>query len=271
MITGAGRGLGRSFARTALEAGDDVIATARSADALAGLVAEYGSRVTPVVVDITDEAAVKAAVDDAVGRRGRIDVLVNNAGYGLTGAVEEVLESDIRDQFAVNFYGVLWCTRAVLPHMRDVGGGHIFQISSVGGVIALPNTSMYHASKWAVEGMSESLALEVAQFGIKVTIVEPGPFRSDWNGTSLRRSPRMTQYDRVLASRRDALSGEFAFTQPGDPRLAGQALLTVLESDDPPLRLLLGGNAADLAPRTYQRRLDEWARWDDLARSADFG
>jgi short-subunit dehydrogenase len=195
---------------------------------------------------------------------------VNNAGYGLAGAVEELDEARVRAQFDVNVFGLLWCTQAVLPYMRAQGSGHIFQLSSLGGVIARPNLGGYNASKWAVEALSDSLSQEVETFGVKVTIVEPGPFRSDWNGTSMDRAEPMSAYDGVLAGDRSMLSGENAFTQPGDPARAAQALLTVLNSEHPPLRLLLGRRAAGLAPEVYQGRLAEWAEWDLVARGADF-
>jgi NAD(P)-dependent dehydrogenase (short-subunit alcohol dehydrogenase family) len=271
MITGAGRGLGQVFTEAAVGAGDSVIATARTHEALEGLVSAHGGAVFPLVLDVTDRSAVIAAVAAGVEHFGRIDVLVNNAGYGLAGAVEELDEARVRAQFEVNFFGLLWCTQAVLPYMRAQGSGHIFQLSSLGGVIALSNLGGYNASKWAVEAMSDSLSQEVGGFGVKVTIVEPGPFRSDWNGTSMDRAEPMPAYDDVLAERRDTLSGEHAFTQPGDPDRAAQALLAVLNSEHPPLRLLLGRRAAELAPEVYRQRLAEWAEWDHVARGADFG
>jgi NAD(P)-dependent dehydrogenase (short-subunit alcohol dehydrogenase family) len=270
LISGASRGLGRAFAEAALEVGDTVVAAARRPETLAELVEEYGSRVAPVTLDVTDRAQVLSVVEGTLETQGRIDVLVNNAGYGLAGGVEEVTEEQARHQMEVNFFGALWCTQAVLAPMRRQRRGHIFQISSMGGVAAFLNTGVYHASKWALEGLSESLAQEVAPFGIRVTIIEPGPFRTDWNGDSLTRATPMEVYDAVLGARREAHSGKFARTQPGDPRGAAQALLRVLASDDPPLRLLLGTQAADLAPQIYHRRLEEWARWDETAREADF-
>jgi NAD(P)-dependent dehydrogenase (short-subunit alcohol dehydrogenase family) len=267
LITGASRGLGRAFAEVALEAGDAVVATARDPAAVADLAGERFAVVSP---DLTDRAAVFAAVQEGAERFGRIDVLVNNAGYGLAGGIEEVSEEQVRRQFDVNVFGALWCTQAVLPLMRRQRSGHVFQISSIGGVVSFPNTGIYHAAKWAVEGFSESLAQEVAGFGIRVTIVELGPFRTDWYGSSLERATPMPEYDDVLARRRHELSGASTGTHPGSPRRAGEALLTVLESDDPPLRLLLGGRAADLAPRAYRERLAEAERWDALARGADF-
>jgi NAD(P)-dependent dehydrogenase (short-subunit alcohol dehydrogenase family) len=270
LVTGASRGLGRAFAEVALEAGDAVVATARKPEQLDDLVAAHPDRARAVALDVTDRAAVLSAVEAATDLTGRLDVLVNNAGYGLAGGVEEVSEQEVRDQFEVNVLGALWCTQAVLPVMRAQGSGHLFQVSSIGGVAAFLNTGIYHASKWALEGFSESLAQEVEGFGIGVTIVEPGPFRTDWNGDSMVRATPMPEYDDVLGARREAMSGAHARTQPGDPRKAGEALLAVLASPTPPRRLLLGAMAADIAPRTYAARLQEWEAWDAVARGADF-
>jgi NAD(P)-dependent dehydrogenase (short-subunit alcohol dehydrogenase family) len=209
-------------------------------------------------------------VDRAVAAAGSIDVLLNNAGYGLSGAVEEVTEKQARAQLDVNFFGALWCTQAVLPVMRRQGGGHILQMSSIAGVATYPNIGMYHASKWALEGMSETLAHEVADFGIRVTIVEPGEFRTDWSASSMERATPMTEYDDVLARRRHGMSGVYAHVQPGDPHRLGKALRTVVDAAQPPLRILLGNSAADLAPQVYRERLAEWERWDALARTTDF-
>lgn len=270
LVTGASRGLGRAFAEVALEAGDSVVATARRPEQLDDLVSAHPDTALALALDVTDRAAVDRVVGEASAFTGRLDVLVNNAGYGLSGAVEEASEQEVRDQFEVNVFGALWCTQAVLPVMRAQGAGHLFQISSIGGVAGFLNTGIYHASKWALEGFSESLAQEVAGFGIGVTIVEPGPFRTDWNGDSMTRATPLPAYDEVLAARREAMSGSQARTQAGDPRKAAQALLTVLDSSQPPRRLLLGALAADVGPATYGQRLEEWAAWDHVARGADF-
>ena len=269
-VTGASRGLGRAFAEAALAAGDAVVATARTPDSLDDLVAAHPDRALALALDVTDREAVHEVVARARAFRGRLDVLVNNAGYGLAGGVEEATEQEVREQFEVNVFGALWCTQAVLPVMREQRAGHIFQISSIGGVAGFLNTGIYHASKWALEGFSESLAQEVAPFGVRVTIVEPGPFRTDWNGNSMQRTTPLPAYDDVLSARRDAMSGSQAFTQAGDPARAAQALLQVLDHEKPPRRLLLGVLAADLAPTLYAQRLAEWSSWDAVARSADF-
>jgi NAD(P)-dependent dehydrogenase (short-subunit alcohol dehydrogenase family) len=270
IITGASRGLGRAFAETALDRGDRVVATVRDAAGLGDLAERFGERLHVAVLDVSDRAAFQGLVARVAADWGRIDVLVNNAGYGLAGAVEEVTEEQARRQMEVNFFGALWGTQAVLPQMRAQGQGHIFQISSVGGLTSQPNTGLYCASKYALEGVSESLSMEVGPLGIGVTLVELGPFRTDWNGDSMDRADPNPAYDEVLAQRREVLSGRHARTQPGDPRRAAEALFAVLESDAPPLRLLLGSFAADHAPRVYRERLAEWETWDDLARGADF-
>lgn len=269
-ITGASRGLGRAFAEVALERGERAVLTARDITTLEDLVVAHGDRVLPMTLDVADRSGVFDAVGKAVTECGTIDVLVNNAGYGLAGAVEEVTEEQARRQMEVNFFGALWCTQAMVPVMRAQGNGHIFQISSVGGVASQPNAGLYCASKWALEGLSESLSIEVAPFGIAVTLVELGPFRTDWNGNSLDRAQPNEAYDGVLAERREILSGAYARTQPGDPRRAGEALFKILEADNPPLRLLLGNYAADRAPSVWRERLQEWETWDWLARGADF-
>lgn len=270
LVTGASRGLGRAVTEVALEAGEVVVATARDPRTLQELRERHGERVVPLALDVTDRRAVMDTVARAVELEGRIDVLLNNAGYGLAGAVEEVEEQQVRDQLEVNFFGALWMTQAVLPVMRRQGSGHILQMSSIAGLVTYPNLGMYSAGKWALEGMSEALAQEVADFGVHVTIVEPGEFRTQWSAGSLARAAPMPEYDAVLAKRRHGLSGAYADVQPGDPRKAGQALLTLLDEKNPPLRLLLGNSAADLAPRVYRERLEEWASWEDLARTTDF-
>ncbi|RPF25391.1 NADP-dependent 3-hydroxy acid dehydrogenase YdfG [Streptomyces sp. Ag109_G2-6] len=269
-VTGASRGLGRAVAEVVLEAGDTVVATARRVEALDGLVERFGAQVVPMTLDVSDRAAVFATVAEAGERAGRIDVLLNNAGYGLAGAVEEVTERQVRDQFDVNFLGALWTTQAVLPLMRRQGSGHLLQMSSIAGVTTYPNLGMYCASKWALEAMGETLAQEVAGFGIKVTLIEAGEFRTEWSASSLVRATPKTAYDTVLAKRRHGLSGAFAHLQPGDPRRAGVALLKLLEAEDPPLRLLLGASAADRAPAVLRERLAGWEEWAPLAPTTDF-
>jgi len=265
-ITGSSRGLGLAFTEAALTRGDSVVATARSPEALEVLVKEHGDRVFPLSLDVADRAAVSTAVDAALDRYGRIDIAVNNAGYGLRGAVEELSETEARAQMEVNFFGALWVTQAVLAPMRTAGSGHIIQVSSMGGVIAFPALGLYHASKWALEGMTESLVQEVAPFGIKVTIIEPGGFRTDWSGSSMQHSTHLSEYEFLPGRAAGAPRRQSA----GDPVKAAAALLTIVDDPDPPSRVLMGVMAFDLVQEAYHRRLAAWDRSKVLARSTEW-
>src|ERR1700760_4437207 len=270
-ITGASRGLGRSFAQAALAAGDRVAATARDTSALDALAGEYGDAVLPVELDVTDHDAAFAAVRHAHDHFGRLDVVVNNAGYGLAGAVEEVSEAQARRQIEVNVFGALWVTQAALPLLREQGSGWIVQVSSIGGLAAFPLTGIYHASKWALEGFSETLRQEVAPFGIKVLMVEPSGFRTDWAGSSMDRATPIDAYEGIeaIAERRAAQQEENNGSQPGNPDLAAPALLDTLDREAPPFRLPLGNVAYDVAVDRYQSRLDEFRAGEAVARGAD--
>jgi NAD(P)-dependent dehydrogenase (short-subunit alcohol dehydrogenase family) len=270
-ITGASRGLGRSFAEAALAVGDRVAAAVRDPSAVSDLVDRHGDAVLPIRLDVTDRDAVFAAVAEAHERLGRLDVVVNNAGYGLAGAVEEVTEEQARRQIEVNLFGALWVTQAALPILRAQRSGWIVQVSSIGGLAAFPLTGIYHASKWALEGFSESLRQEVAPLGIKVLIVEPSGFRTDWAGSSMERAAPIDAYQQIdaVARRRAAQREENNGSQPGNPDLAAQALLATLDRDDPPFRLLLGNVAYDVAVDRYQSRLAEFRAGEHVARGAD--
>jgi NAD(P)-dependent dehydrogenase (short-subunit alcohol dehydrogenase family) len=196
-ITGTSRGFGREWAIAALDRGDQVAATARNPGTLADLVTKYGDAIVPVKLDVTDRQAAFAAVRQAHERFGRLDVVVNNAGYGQFGMVEEISEAEIRAQLETNVLGALWVTQAALPFLREQGGGHIIQVSSIGGVSAFMNTGAYHASKWALEGFSQSLSQEVAGFGIKVTLIEPTGYSTDWSGSSARHATPLPAYDHI--------------------------------------------------------------------------
>ncbi|SNQ45309.1 Short-chain dehydrogenase [Frankia canadensis] len=268
-VTGSSRGFGRVFVESALQAGHQVAATARNVDTLADLSATYGDAVLALPLDVTDKSAVDSAVKAAVARFGRLDVVVNNAGYGLFGAVEELSESQIRDQLETNFFGALWVTQAVLPQLREQREGHIIQISTIGGIAAFPNLGGYHASKWALEGLSEALAQEVAAFGIKVTLVEPGGFSTDWAGSSAVRTVPNPAYDsmrQVMAERSKAGS-----SSAGDPAAAGPALMKIVEAENPPLRVLFGAPPTQLVKYLYQQRLNTWAQWEDVSIQAQGG
>jgi len=264
-ITGANRGLGRAFALAALERGDRVAATARNAGGLADLTAQFGDAVVPLVLDVTDRAACFAVVAQASAALGRLDVVVNNAGYGLFGMVEELSEAQMRDQMEVNFFGLFHMTQAVLPVLRAQGAGHIVQISTVGGVMTFPGLGGYHASKWAVEGLSDALAQEVAGLGIKVTLVEPGPYATDWAGASATHAAPIAAYDPV----RQALGAQqMPAEMYGDPAAVGPAILKLVDAEAPPLRLFLGVVPTMMVPPTYQARLAQWDAWKDVAIAA---
>ncbi|WP_091738074.1 oxidoreductase [Phenylobacterium immobile] len=268
IMTGASRGLGYAFAEAAAAAGDTVVATARNPESLKPLVEAYDERIVPMKLDVTDRANIAQVIDDTIARFGRIDILCNNAGYGLRGAVEEASEQQVRDQMETNFFGAFWMTQAVLPQMRAQTSGHILQVSSMGGQIAFPLLGVYHASKWALEGFSESLAGEVASFGVKVTIIEPGGFRTDWGGSSMVHADHMEAYSEHPM--RKVNPNAPRRSPAGDPAKAAAALMQMLNSDQPaPLRLLMGVTALDMVQEAYHRRLAESDRWKVLARSTE--
>jgi NAD(P)-dependent dehydrogenase (short-subunit alcohol dehydrogenase family) len=271
LITGASRGFGRSFAQAALAAGDRVGATARDTSSLKDLVSEHGDAVLPVELDVTDRGAVFDAVRNVHEHFGRLDVVVNNAGYGVSGAIEELSEEQARRQLEVNLFGALWVTQAALPILREQRSGWIVQVSSIGGLAAFPLTGIYHASKWALEGFSETLRQEVEPFGIKVLIVEPSGFRTDWAGSSMDRAEPIDAYQQIdqIAQRRAFQQEDNNGSQPGNPDLAAQALLQTLDRDDPPFRLLLGNVAYDVAVDRYETRLTEFRAGEQVARAAD--
>jgi NAD(P)-dependent dehydrogenase (short-subunit alcohol dehydrogenase family) len=270
-ITGASRGFGRSFAEAALSAGDRVAATARDTSDLDELVEEHGDAVLPVELEVTDRDACFRAVGEADEHFGRLDVVVNNAGYGVSGAIEELSEDQARRQIEVNLLGALWVTQAALPILREQRSGWIVQVSSIGGLAAFPLTGIYHASKWGLEGFSETLRQEVAPFGIKVLMVEPSAFRTDWAGSSMTRATPLEAYDQVdfIAERRRAQAEDNNGKQPGNPELAAKALLETLDREDPPFRLLLGNTAYDVAVDRYEKRLAEFHAGEATARGAD--
>jgi NAD(P)-dependent dehydrogenase (short-subunit alcohol dehydrogenase family) len=263
-ITGTSKGFGRVWAEAALARGDRVAATARDVKSLAALVERYGDHVAVLTLDVTNKAAAFEAVAQAHKRFGRIDVAINNAGYGLFGAIEEISEADARAQIETNLFGALWVTQAVLPIMRAQGSGHIIQVSSIGGVNAFPTIGLYHASKWGLEGFSQSLAAEVAPFGIKVTLIEPAGYATEWGGASAKRSRPLAAYDTARAAidnwRRSAV--------PGDPAATGAAILKVVDAEEPPLRVFFGTAGLPIARAEYAKRIETWERWNDVATAA---
>ncbi|CAI0898289.1 oxidoreductase [Serratia entomophila] len=268
LITGSSRGLGQQLAQAVLAAGHRLVATARQPQQLQALADRYGDRVVTVALDVTDAAAAQRAVQTAVERFGRLDVLVNNAGYGNIAPVEEADEADFRAQIDTNFYGVFNVTRAALPLLRQQGGGHIIQISTIGARLGVPGLSAYHTAKWAVEGFSESLAKEIAPFGVKLTMVEPGGFRTDWAGSSMTIAPIGAAYQPTLGPMLDYLQQHNGH-QPGDPAKAAQAILQLAALEKPPLRLLLGSDAVHLAGQVLAERAAEDAAFRALSLSTD--
>ena len=260
-ITGTSKGFGRVWAEAALARGDRVAATARDVKTLQPLVDRYGEQVAALALDVTSKAAVTSSVSEAHRRFGRIDVAINNAGYGLFGAIEEISEAEARAQIETNLFGALWVTQAVLPIMRAQGSGHILQVSSIGGVNAFPTVGLYHASKWGLEGFSQSLAAEVAAFGIKVTLVEPGGYATDWSGPSSKHAEPLPAYDRARA----AIAALRANSAPGDPDATGTAILKIVDAKDPPLRVFLGTSGLPMTRAEYARRIETWERWNEVS------
>lgn len=265
-ITGTSRGFGREWAIAALERGDRVAATARDVASIADLLQKYGDAVLGIELDVTDRIADFAAVAQAHEHFGRLDVIVNNAGYGHFGFLEEVSEAEARAQLETNVFGALWVTQAALPLLRAQGSGHIIQVSSIGGISAFAGLSMYHASKWALEGMSQSLALEVAGFGIHVTLIEPGGFATDWSGASAARSAENADYAEVRAAMNEARKARAG--SPGDPTASAEAVLRIVDADEPPLRVFFGDAPLGIAKADYARRIATWEHWNEVSHLA---
>ncbi|RBY92555.1 SDR family oxidoreductase [Blastococcus sp. TF02A-30] len=268
-ITGASRGFGREWATAALERGDSVAATARDTSTLDDLAQRFGDRLLPLQLDVDDRAADVAAVQQAHERFGRLDVVVNNAGYGQFGMIEEISEAEARAQFETNVFGALFVTQAALPILRAQGSGHILQVSSIGGISAFPNIGIYNASKWALEALSQSLAAEVADFGIKVTIIEPGAYGTDWGGSSARHATPDPAYDEFRAKAAEARKARAG--NPGDPAATRAAVLELVDAEEPPLRVFFGDGPLAIATRDYESRLAEWKRWEPLSVKAHRG
>ncbi|HET9889464.1 MAG TPA: oxidoreductase [Mycobacterium sp.] len=270
LITGSSRGFGRALAKAVLDSGDRVVATARQPAQLQDLVRDYGDRVRAVALDVTDAAAARAAVQTAVEEFGALDVVVNNAGYGNTSAIEDTPDDDFRAQIETNLFGVVHVTKAALPVLRRQRSGHFIQFSSIGGRVGgTPGLGAYQTAKFAVEGFSEVLNNEVKPFGVKVTIVEPGGFRTDWAGSSMGVSPVTADYQQtvgLMLRYRESHDGR----QPGDPDRAAKVIIDIVGLDNPPLRLLLGSDALELAEAAAKARAAEAEKWAAVSRSTDF-
>lgn len=269
LITGCSKGLGRALAQEVLKAGYRVVVSARDPSSLAAIVREHGERVAAVQLDVTRPDEANAAVAASEARFGAVDVLVNNAGYGYLGAIEEGDDAEVRAMFETNVYGTWNMIKAVLPGMRERGRGHIVNVSSIGGLTTFPGVGFYHMTKFAVEGLSETLANETAPLGIGVTIVEPGAFRTDFRGESMKQSKaRLPAYEQTAGKARDGVLAAHG-KQRGDPVRAGKAIIAALESDQSPTHLVLGGDALDLVRAKLvdlERDLD---RWEPVTRGTD--
>jgi NAD(P)-dependent dehydrogenase (short-subunit alcohol dehydrogenase family) len=269
LITGSSRGFGRSLAQAVLDAGHQLIATARRTDPLAELVERYGDQVGAVSLDVTDPAAAQRAVDTAVAEFGHLDVVVNNAGYANVAPIETVDPDDFRAQIETNFFGLVNVTRAALPQFHRQRSGHFIQFATIGARAGTPGLAAYQSAKWAVEGFSEVLAKEVSSIGVKVTIIEPGGFRTDWGGSSMEVAGIDADYDATVGHLARHLR-QATGSEPGDPDRAAQAILTIAQTAEPPLRLLLGGSAYRTAQLVTQQRAETDAQWRELSESADF-
>jgi len=268
LITGSSRGLGRALAEAVLESGDRLVATARHPDQLADFEHRFGDRVRAVALDVTDAEGARRAVATAVDAFGRLDVLVNNAGYANVNSIEDMAEDDFRAQIETNLFGVVNLTRAALPVMRAQRAGHIIQISSLGGRGATPGIAPYQTAKWAVGGFSEVLAKEVAPLGIKVTVVEPGGMRTDWAGSSMHIDAIRSEYQPTVGVLTQ-LRGNTDVMR-GDPKKVAQAIIAIASDQQPPLRLLIGSDAVFLAGQFAAARAQEDAKWKALSLSTDF-
>jgi NAD(P)-dependent dehydrogenase (short-subunit alcohol dehydrogenase family) len=263
-ITGTSKGFGRVWAEAALERGDLVAATARHLDSLEELNEKYGDNVLTLALGVTDKTAVDTVVRQAHDHFGRLDVIVNNAGYGQFGAMEEISEQEARDQLETNLFGALWVTQAALPYLREQGSGHIIQVSSIGGVNAFPYIGMYHASKWGLEGFSQALNQEVQPLGIKVTLIEPIGYTTDWAGPSAKFAKELPAYDHI----REANSARRSSTVRGNPEATGPVILKLVDMEQPPLRIFFGKGAHDMIHAEYDKRLAEWDKFKDLSEEA---
>jgi NAD(P)-dependent dehydrogenase (short-subunit alcohol dehydrogenase family) len=270
-ITGSSRGFGRALALAALAAGDQVAATARRPEQLDDLVAQYGERVLPLRLDVTDPAAVRAALDEAAARFGGIDVVVNNAGYANVAPIETGDDADFRAQFETNFWGVYNVSKAVIPLLRNQGSGLVIQFSSVGGRVGgSPGIASYQAAKFAIDGFSRVLRVETAPFGVKVLVVEPSGFRTDWAGASMTVHDAPAGYESTVGAMNTRMRQAGAGAA-GDPARAAEILVAVAKHDDLPDNLPLGVNATEMSVAQDRRLLESDERWGEVSRSADFG
>jgi NAD(P)-dependent dehydrogenase (short-subunit alcohol dehydrogenase family) len=264
-ITGSSRGFGRVWTEAALRRGDKVVATARNPAVLQPLVTLYGDSILPLALDVTDRSAAFEAVARGKDAFGRLDIVLNNAGYGQLGAVEELTETEVRAQIETNLFGAIWVTQAALPILRAQKSGHILAVSSIGGVQAFPAVGMYHASKFGLEGLMDALSQEVAAFGIKVTLIEPGGYATDFaDPSSIRASSPTPAYNPI----KEQLFAAFALESMGDPQATSEAIFKVVDAAEPPLRILLGATAVPMIHQAYEERLATWDKWASVSAAA---
>ncbi|MFE2866092.1 SDR family NAD(P)-dependent oxidoreductase [Embleya sp. NPDC059259] len=264
-VTGASRGLGRAFAEAALAAGDRVVGAARDVGPLADLTAEYDGRFVALSLDVTDRDAVFRTVARAVAAFGRLDIVVNNAGVSLIGMIEEVTEEQARAHFDVNFFGALWVSQAVIPHLREQGSGHILQIGSMGSAVGFASTGLYSAAKAALDSVTGALAMEAAGFGVHVTLVQPGGYETALFTHGLT----MTTEKEAYAPLRTELAQIWGESKDADPAKAAAVLLRVVDLPEPPRRIILGGAAFDMVAELDRARREEYTRWEALSREGD--
>jgi NAD(P)-dependent dehydrogenase (short-subunit alcohol dehydrogenase family) len=267
LVTGSARGLGRDIAEAVLAAGHQLVATARNPERLADLVTKYGDAIHPIALDVTDQEAAEAAVKAALDTFGRLDVVVNNAGYANLASVEDFTPEDFRAQVETNLFGVVNVAKAAVPVLRAQGSGHIINVSSVGGRVTMPGLSAYQTAKWAVGGFSQVLAAELAPLGVKVTALEPGGMRTDWAGSSMTVPPISQPYEATVGAIAKMLDSGFAVA--GDPAKVAQVILTLVDLDEPPVRLLLGSDAVIVAEAAAKAQAESDARWHSLTVSTD--
>ncbi|MDO1501626.1 oxidoreductase [Winogradskyella maritima] len=268
-ITGASSGFGKAFAQYAVSQGYNVVATARRQEKLEQLAKAAPEQILPISMDVTERAEIKNAVQKAIEKYGKIDVLINNAGYGIVGALEETPEKELRSQMETNFFGAVAVTQVVLPYLRKQKSGAIVNISSMGGNMSFGGFSAYSASKFALEGASEALAQEVAPFGIKTMIVEPGAFRTDFAGDGFRHMPKIEAYNEIVGGTRD-FAKEMDGTQEGDPLKAAKAIDIALQSDKTPLRLQLGEDAISAVKEHAEVLIKELEEWRETGENTRF-
>jgi NADP-dependent 3-hydroxy acid dehydrogenase YdfG len=264
LITGASRGFGNLWAKEFLKRGDNVIVTARNKESLNDLANEYGTSALPLQLDVANRTQCFEVVDKAVQHFGKLDVVINNAGYGVFGAVEEASEQEVRNQFETNILGTLWVSQAVIPIMRKQGSGHIIQVSSVLGIAAIPLLGIYNASKWAVEGVTESMAQEIRSFGINTTLIEPIAYNTNFSGDSAVNSKTIDAYDGL----RTAVYQQREHMSFGNPEATTPAILQIVDAENPPSRIFFGNTALPWVKQLYTDRISEWEQWNTLSVAA---